>query len=267
MYGGHPLAQLAPSPAGLLTTSHAAVQAFRTRTLRTGGATLVLSGPLPGSRLLEAAEKAFAAVEHGGDVRVPAPAGPPPGGGTLRLRGEGARENALILGFAAVSRHDDRFAAAELANLVVGGYFSARLLRLLRQELGYAYSVRSTLTTDPLGPALAIATSVRAEVTEATVAAIHDDLVRLGRDGPAEREFEHARTHLLGTTKLRQATQQGATDLAFALARHGLPPHWLDDHHERLAQVTPEEVRDFVAAFLDPARAVAVVAGDGTDPR
>lgn len=60
--------------------------------------------------------------------------------------------------------HDDRV-AAELATIVLGGTFTSRLNRLLREELGYTYGARASSGSTPTYGRLVASTSVRQDVT------------------------------------------------------------------------------------------------------
>ncbi|MCF6473562.1 insulinase family protein [Nonomuraea sp. MG754425] len=260
MYGDHPLAVLSPGAEELRKVTLQDVERFRQERMQAAGAVLTLSGGVPLELMIDAAAGAFSELPCHPHGRTPPPAEPAEQGIIRRLAVPGATQTSVTIGFPAVIRRDPRFPAAEIANLVIGGYFSSRLTRRLRQERGYAYWVRSSLTCDPGGPALAIATNVRDDVGRSALQVIRDDLSDLAAAGPPAEEVDHARRHLLGSTRLELATQSGATDLVFALARSGLTPKWLRDHCAHLDKVTPDDIRDFAAAFLRPAQATTVVA-------
>ncbi|MEO3793037.1 pitrilysin family protein [Nonomuraea sp. B10E15] len=264
MYGDHPLAVLSPEVDAVCKVTGEDVRFFQRDHVLAGGAVLVVSSPRPLDEMLEVADLAFSGLPRK-QVRPPGAAEPPARGTTRAVHSAGAAQTALIVGLPSVSRGDPRFPAAALANLVIGGYFSSRLTHRLRQEKGYAYWVKSTLTAAPLGPALAIATNVRPSVAGAALDIIRDDLAQLARTGPSPDELDHAKRHLLGGMRLETAGQAGFTELVFQLARNGLPPEWPRRHFAEVSKVTPADVRDFAREFLRPDAATAVLVGDKHD--
>lgn len=261
MYGDHPLAVLAPEADAVRNVSGEESTRFRNEHVLAHGAVLVVSSQLPLDEMLESVDDTFSRLPKA-PVRPPGEARGGGRGTTRTVHCTGTDQAALIVGFPSVSRGDPTFPVAALANLIIGGYFSSRLTQRLRQQRGYAYWVRSNLTADPIGPALAIATNVRCSVADAAIEAISEDLADLADAGPTREELDHAKRHLLGAMRLEMAGQASSTSLIFELARNGLSPEWPQRHFTDVAGVTAADVREFVGEFLRPETATTVLVGD-----
>jgi len=77
-----------------------------------------------------------------------------------------------------------------------------------------------------------------------------------------EAELDAARRYVLGSMALSTATHAGLASTLSALIGAGLPPGWLAQHQQDLADVTLEQVREVSHRYLASTGLTAVVVGD-----
>jgi len=147
-----------------------------------------------------------------------------------------------------------------LGAIVLGGTFTSRLNRLLREERGYTYGARATHSSGPAAGRLLAYTNVRGDVTGA---ALKDLLGELEQAAAGVDEAERAKA--IGAARTEAIEGAGTRDaLATALlsaTADGLGPDALQ-HDLSAVTSTSEAAIDAALSGVDLTAALVVVVGD-----
>ncbi|MFJ5230376.1 M16 family metallopeptidase [Kitasatospora sp. NPDC088391] len=263
-YGAHPLTRETPGSALVAAVEDAAVRELARERLVPRGATLVVVGSADPARTAELAARALAGWRSERTATAPTAPGPVRGTGLGLLPRPGARQAQVRLAAAALPRTDPGYEALLLANLVLGGYFSSRLVAELRERRGWVYHAQSTVEEHSAGDALAvIGFDTDTRTAGAALRAARDELAGIaGPHPPTDREIEDARSYAAGITAVSLSGQRGLAHFLLTLETAGLDHHWLPEHLDRLRAVGPDAVRAAAARHFAPDRFTGVLAGD-----
>ncbi len=263
LFGEHPYAQVLPDPAAVAALDAAGLRRAHRDRVRPRGATLVVVGDVTAATVAKQAGAAFAEwTDSGGGTRAMPPLPPYETSGITLVDRPGAVQSNLRWGGIALRRSDPDYAAAQLANLIFGGYFSSRLTENLRERNGFTYSPHSGIDHAVAGSTFLITADVASEVT---ARAVHETWYELGRMALApvgQDELDSARRYAMGTLTLSTATQSGLASMLTSLAGQGLSASWLADHQKALTQVSIADVLTVSRRFLAGSALATVVVGD-----
>ncbi|SEL04054.1 zinc protease [Stigmatella aurantiaca] len=163
-------------------------------------------------------------------------------------------------------REDDPdWPALLLGNFMLGGGFlNSRLATRIRHQEGLSYTVSSALTASPLDAVGAFSTyAIYAPQNAARLEkALREELAQVREKGFTPEEVAKARSGLLEYRQARRAQDEG---LVWTLAQYlfyGRTLQFDAALEQRLAQLTPEDVRRALARHVDPAQLTVVKAGD-----
>lgn len=227
------------------------------------GATFVIAGAadLPGvTDLLNARFGAWTGAPSAGSAALP----PPPaqsGGPRLTLvDNPGAAQTVLRVVLPGWPLEDEARAAGELGVIALGGTFTSRLNRLLREEKGYTYGARASVDARPGAGRVIIGTNVFLDKTGPALADLLGEVQRFGA-GIDAAELEKAK----GAVRTEQIELLGArssvADALVGLALNRQPPTALRDALQQ-SLALPEAAVDAAAARPRLDGAHIVVVGD-----
>ncbi len=261
-YGDHPYAITLPDPGLVTGVDGAALRDLHRARVLPAGSTLVLVGDLdPGAAADAAAEALGEWVGTGHAVEAPR-APEQQAAGIEVVNRPGAVQSNIRLGGPAPARTDPDLAAVRLANMIYGGYFSSRLVENIRENKGYTYSPRSSVDHQAAGSSFLVEADVATEVTGPALLETWYELGRMALLPVTDAELDAARRYVLGSMALSTATHAGLASTLSALVGAGLPPGWLAEHQQALAEVTVEQVREASARYLAAPSLTTVVVGD-----
>ncbi|WP_460047078.1 M16 family metallopeptidase [Streptomyces sp. JCM 18897] len=249
----------------------AAVRAFYERHVRPATATVVVVGDLEGTDLGALLAGSLGAWQ--GDAGQPNPVPPVTADDTGRVvivDRPGAVQTQLLIGRVGPDRHDRVWPAQVLGTYSLGGTLTSRLDRVLREEKGYTYGVRSfaqVLRSTPEGTGaamLAISGSVDTESTGPALDDLWKVLRTLAAEGLTDAELDTAVQNLVGVAPLKYETAAAvASTLADQVEQH-LP----DDFQARLYRMMTEtgatEATAAVVSAFPADRLVTVLVGDAS---
>jgi zinc protease len=262
MYGDHPYGRDLPEEEDVEAVTPSRLRALHESRVVPEGSVLTLVGDVSPARATALVARALAPWSATG-TSTPTPAVPEQEGRrALLVDRPGAVQTTIRLGGAAPSRTAPDYAAAVLANLVFGGYFSSRWVSNIREDKGYTYSPHSGLDHPTGGSRLVAGADV---ATEVTAPALLETLYELGRIAtvPVEQaELDMARRYALGTMALGTASQAGLAGQVSQLAGAGLELSWLKEHAAALQKVTVEDVLEAGARWFAPSVLTPVLVGD-----
>ena len=156
----------------------------------------------------------------------------------------------------------DRIALAVATEGFGGGYFSARLMSIVRAREGLTYGIYAGLRYDNFSDGLwAIQATFAPELLDKGLASTKRELRRFADTGLTAAELENFKGAIVGSYKLALATSGGLAQQLLVTVQRGLPLDYIDRYPQLVQGLTLEQVNGAVKKYLDPARMVTVTAG------
>jgi zinc protease len=263
-YGAdHPSAHPADGDAaGLAGLDAKATKASWTARAKPQGARLVAVGAVEKDDLVARIDARFAGWTGAGPAarKFPRPAGVEGGPRLVFVDAPGSSQSVLRVLLPGWTASDPALPAAELGGIVLGGTFTSRLNRLLREEKGYTYGARARVYGSRHDGMVVASTNVRGDVTGPALADLLGELerARAGVDA-AERDkaFGAARTSAIETT----GTRGGLAEALVGATSDGRGPDAIPAGLAA-AEAADEAAVDAALATFDLSKALVVVVGD-----
>jgi zinc protease len=263
VYGAHPYGAITTmDDLGAITRD--AIVAYYNRVSRPDNALLIIAGRITSDEALALAEERFGDWQASGPPPEPAfpavaePASPQP---TILVDVPGAQQAAVLIGNLAVhGDNPDRYALA-VANAVLGQGLSSRLNRLVREQLGYTYGVRSRLTLPVDVGTFQVVASVQASTIVEAISSIVAEVERLRSEPIDDSELTAVRDGMIGRFALGLETYQDFVNSISSYWIRGLPLDDIAQYPALIGAVTPATALDAAERFL-PENLDVVVAGD-----
>ena len=170
----------------------------------------------------------------------------------VRLFTKDTEQTQIAMGIRTCSRHDPRRYALRLLNTVLGENMSSRLFQVVREDLGLAYSIYSSLSYFDDAGSMTISAGLDVDNVTKTLKLIRRELERLTREIPSAGEFRRARDYVIGQIDLSlESTDNQMMWLGEQLLGYGkiVPP---SEVKRRLSAVKPREIRAAARAFFRP---------------
>ena len=152
-----------------------------------------------------------------------------------------------------------------VANQILGGGFSARLMQNLREKHGYTYGARSSLNPDNLVGSFNASASVRNEVTDSSVFEFLSELKRIVNEPVTEKELIAAKAEISGAFGRSLESPQTIAGFAVNTAKYNLPKDYYNNYVKAIDAVTLADVQATAKKYIRPENAHIVIVGKGAD--
>jgi zinc protease len=266
IYGDHPYAR---DPRGtirdLKSLTLEEVQAHHARYFVPDNAVLVAVGDFEPGRLRSLVRAQFRSWEPRGrafpQVRRPVRLARP----RVRRVAHPGEQVQIVLGHLGIVRNHPDFAALTVLDHIFGSGpgFNDRLSRIVRDEMGLAYSVGGGITdsAEVVPGVFRIYVGTTPSEADRVVAAIVEQIRAMHEGAFSDEEVERARRYVAGSWVFDFQTVEQRAERLLELERYGLgldePVLWPD----RVAAVTPRQVRRAARLHINPAALARVEFG------
>lgn len=160
-------------------------------------------------------------------------------------------------------RQDEDYIPLYLGNYILGGNFSARLMTVVRDDMGLTYGIGSGLSgisTDYRGH-WTVHVTLSQENLEEGIAATRAQAEKLVNEGVTPEELEDKKTTLTGSFKVRLAKTSNLAEMLLTNAERRFDLDYLDRYPRLVDQTTHEQVNEAIGRYLDPDRLHVAMAG------
>ena len=240
------------------------LKAFHTAHYGPLAARIVAVGDLDDAAIDRAIGEAFAGWKGGRALPTAAKAPVLAAGRTEKVAMPGKTSVSIVVGQPSQLRHrDGGYLPLEMATSVLGsGFFSARLLDIIRNKEGLTYGIVATLGSDTYTDgAWAIHATFSPELLEKGLASTQRELRRFHAEGLTAEELATFKVTLTGSYKVALATTGGVAGTLLNALQRGYGPEWVDEYPRRLEALTLAEVNAAIKESLAPDRMVTALAG------
>jgi len=154
---------------------------------------------------------------------------------------------------------------ARVANQILGGSFSARLMQNLREKHAYTYGSSSSLNPDNLIGNFNATASVRNAVTDSSVNELMNELKKIANEPATESELASAKASISGAFGRSLESPQTIAGFALNTAKYNLPKDYYNNYLKYIDAVTVADVQASSKKFIRPDNAYIIVVGKGAE--
>ena len=172
-----------------------------------------------------------------------------------------AVQSSIRIGRLLFPRSHPDFVGMQVVAMILGGYFSSRLMQNLREKNGYTYGVMAAMINFDKEGYLAIATQVRREEAEAALAEIYFEIERLRNELVSEEELQLAKNMMIGEILRILDGPFGIADVTIENIMCGTDNSATEENLQAILAITPEQVQELAVKYLCREELVEVVVG------
>ena len=262
LYGDHPYGQLFPEEQELRSYDVASVRDFYEANFGAKRTHVIIAGKFDAGETVRAVVDAFAGWKEGPEPLIDIPE---PAEGKVVVdvidRPDASQSN-IYLGLPTISPGHEDWIPLQVSNTLLGGFFSSRITRNIREDKGYTYSPFSTLSTRYRDGYWAQVAAVTTEVTGPAIQEIMNEIGELKENPPPADELEGVKNYSAGVFVLQNSTRGGIINVLSYIDHHELPESYLTNYVSEVHAITPEQVSEIAGKYLREDDMTLVVVGD-----
>jgi predicted Zn-dependent peptidase len=260
-YGtGHPYGRVLPTPQQFGAYTTAQLRAWHAANYGAKRSHLYVAGKFDAAAVKAAVSKAFGGWTAGPD-RLVLPPSPKAGPQVLLIDRPGSPQSTINLAFAAPKAGSAGDIPMRVSNALLGGAFSSRITRNIREAKGYTYSPGSALGFFPHNTLWTFNADVTTASTGASLKEVFHEIRTLQATPPADAEAAGMRQYMAGLFVIQNSTAGSLVNTLATRDMLGLPRDWMDRYVPATLAVTPAQISAAAKAFpLD--KMTLVVVGD-----
>jgi len=268
IYGSHPAAVTFPGGESLATvTPEMLAQWHRER--YTPAKTIVLCiGRVRTSDFISRMEKLLGSWKAAEANPTPPPPPQPASARRIVLIDRpGAAQSELAIGGLLMERRDPDFIAMTVLNAVLGGTMSSRLVRILRDEKGFAFNPGSIFSAYRFPGFWRVKAAVRTDAAADALGIVLEQLRRLCEEPIPADELDWAKSNAVGSFALRLEQPLQVISQSYLRYRYGFSADYWERYPVKINSVSAAEVQAVAQKYLLPERAQIVAVGDSAHIR
>ncbi len=261
LYPDHPYGRLFPTEEMLKGYTIEQVRAFYGANFGAARSHVYVVGRFDEKAMEAAIRKDFAGWKRGPEPTVNVPKAST----THRLETvdrPGAVQSTIYLGMPVADPSSPDWIPQAVMNALLGGSFASRITSNIREQKGYTYSPFSQVSPRYRDAYWAETADVTTKDTGASIKEILAEIKRLQSEPPSEAELKGIQNYLAGTFVLQNSSRAGIIGQLHFVDQHGLPDDYLNTYVSRVYAVTPAQVQQMAAKYIQPDKATIVVVGD-----
>jgi zinc protease len=265
VYQGHPYRQ---GPMGSEETLRAITQQdlkdFHAQYYVANNATLAIVGDLTLQQAKQLAEKITAYLKPGKVVEEIPPIMPPEHKQieTIKIPFK-ASQTHIQQGVPILTRKDPDYFALYVGNHILGGSgFSSRLMQEIREDRGLVYSVYSYFMPMESNGPFKMSLQTSTENAEQAARLLNKLLQDFIKNGPDEKELEHAKSNITGSFPLKIDSNKKIVEYLALIGFYDLPLDYLDSFNDRVNAITREMIKDAFQRRVNPDNMTRIIVGE-----
>jgi zinc protease len=167
---------------------------------------------------------------------------------------------------ASLTKNNNDYFAALLANQILGGGGEARLFLNLREDKGFTYGAYSRLRDSHKTKArFTASTSVRNAVTDSAVVEILHEVDKIRNELVTEEELELVKAKYAGSFVISLEDPETVADFALNIKTQNLPKNFYKDFLKNINKVSKKDILSSAKNYFLSDNGIVVVTGKGSD--
>lgn len=261
-YDGHPYGHPPEGKArDIAAIKRADLVAFHERHYGTRAAIIVVVGPVKAPDVMKLVEARFGGWSRSAAVLPEIPEPVFPGRSVLVVDKPDLTQAQIRIASPGFARSNPEYHSGLVANAILGGAFTSRLMEAIRVNRGLSYGVRSRFASSRVGGMFFISSFTKVETTGELVQVALDETSRFCDGGPTAEELARTKSYLCGLHPLSLETHDQLAERLADLELHGLPHDEIATFRPRVRDVTLEACTEVARRHFPRDRGFIVAVG------
>ena len=260
LYGDHPYGRVLPTVDSIDALSMDHVRSFVEQHVGAARARLYVAGRFDAAAVMAAVHEAFDRWPPG-PAPLPAPPEPRSERAIHLIDRPGAEQSTVYLGLPVLDPSQPDYVPLVVTDALLGGAFMSRITTNIREEKGYTYSPRSSISVRYRDAYWVQVADVTTDVTGASLHEIFAEIDRLRAEPPSAEELDGVQNYVAGSFLLRNSTPGGVLDQLDFVDFHQLGEGYASGFIDRVYALTPEDVQRMAVTHLRPDEMTIAIAG------
>jgi zinc protease len=228
------------------------VAAFHRANYAPNNAVLAVAGSFKTAEMLEAVRAAFGGWERREVKKAPFADPPAISGRRVAVVDfPGMNQAQVRIGAVGIARNDPDYVPVQVANVILSGGFSSRLVEEIRVNRSLTYGIRSGFNATSRPGSFAITTFTKNATTREIIDATFAELKKF-REGPIrDAELTRAKNIVLARTTLQLETPAGLAGMMSTIEVFGLPRDYVETLAARVRALTPADIAPVIRRQFD----------------
>jgi zinc protease len=168
----------------------------------------------------------------------------------------------IFVGQPGTKRGDPDYLALYVANHPFGGSgFASRLVEVIREQHGLAYSVYSYFSPLRQQGAFTMGMQTKTDQTEQALSLLDQELKKYVEEGPEDDELEESLSNITGSFPLKIDSNGKLLEYLAVIGFYDLPLDYLDHFIENIRAVDVDMINDALHRRIHPDKMVTVIVG------
>jgi predicted Zn-dependent peptidase len=179
----------------------------------------------------------------------------------IHIPKKGNMQTAIRIGSATINKKSPDYPALKVLDTVLGGYFGSRLMKNIREEKGYTYGIRSSVSSLGVSGYKTISTEVGNENVQNAIDEIYKEIRILQNEFIGSEELEIVKNYLAGEM-LRMFDGPFAIAESFRSAwEFGLDNNYYNKFAEKIRSIGPDEIKSLANTYYNIDELYQITAG------
>ncbi|MGH9870199.1 MAG: M16 family metallopeptidase [Candidatus Polarisedimenticolia bacterium] len=240
------------------------VKAFHARHFVPGNIIIVGVGDFSAAEMMAKLEKHFGGWKGPRTEETPIPKPAPPAAKTIYLIDKpDSTQSQVRMGSVGIRRTDPDYVIIQVANAILGGGFTSRLVEEIRVNRSLSYGASSRFYPLVQNGPFVVSTFTKNETTGEIIKVAREVLAKFHAEGATAEEVDKARKYLRGGFAISHQAPDALADALAEIAFYGLPTDYYDTYLDKIDRVTLDDVRRVARERFPIDTLITVVLGEG----
>lgn len=168
----------------------------------------------------------------------------------------------IVFGHAGIARNNPDYYAVQVMNYILGGGgFASRLMQVVRDEMGLAYSIYSSFSAQQETGSFSVEVQTKNVSASTVVKEIEGQIQKIRTKPVLDAELRDAKAYLTGSFPRRLETSKKIVDLIIGAEFFGLGADYVQKYPSYIKQVSKEDVLRVAQKYLHADHAALVIVG------
>jgi len=261
LFGDHPYGVVFPEDGKLESYSLEDVTGFYAQNIGAARVHVYVVGQFDAPAMRRAIDRAFADWAPG-PAAFELPASPQTGLRVKLIDRPGSEQSTIFLGLSTSHVGDADYIPFQVMHTLLGGSFSSRITQNIREDKGYTYSPRASISHRKNQAYWYERADINTPQTALALAEIFYEIRNLQENLPTPDEVNRVQNYRAGIFVLQNGSRSGIINQLTFLNLQGLGAAYLNTYVENVFEVTGEAISEMAATQLPLDQMTLVVVGD-----